>query len=90
MDDLSSGSLTEDDLESIIDRLDLPDGGFPADAIEEARRRSQEITPLLIGLIQDAKHGPRFMMRYRFQATSRMNYSEMQSRKTLAVSLRPS
>lgn len=56
MDDSNTSFLTGDDLESIIDRLDLPDGGFPSDAIEEARKRSQEITPLLIGLIQDATH----------------------------------
>ena len=56
MDDSSTSSLTGDDLESIINRLDLPDGGFPSDAIEEARKRSQEITPLLIRLIKDATH----------------------------------
>jgi hypothetical protein len=54
MEDSNARPLTRDDLESIIDRLDLPDGGFPSDAIEEARKRSQEITPLLIRLIEDA------------------------------------
>lgn len=56
MDDPNTQSLAENDLESIIDRLNYPAAGFPADAIEEARKRVQEITPRLIGLIQDATH----------------------------------
>ena len=56
MEDSSTSPLINVDLESIIDRLDNPEGGFPWDAIEEARKRSKEITPHLIRLIEDATH----------------------------------
>jgi hypothetical protein len=56
MEDPRTNSLAQDNLEAIINRLDDDEGGFPSDAIEEARKRAQEITPLLIALIEDATH----------------------------------
>ncbi|QEG02628.1 hypothetical protein Mal15_67490 [Stieleria maiorica] len=56
MEDPNTSAMPHSDLESILDHLDDPDVRFPADAIEEARKRSQEITPLLIRQIEDATH----------------------------------
>lgn len=54
MDASSTGSLSEDALQSIIDRFDDPEVDFPAAAIDEAREHAKEITPHLIRALEKA------------------------------------
>ena len=43
-----------DDLESIVDQLIESNARLPVEAIEAARENREEITPLLIRLVEDA------------------------------------